>query len=482
MITRTLKLPFFTMILSIIWIWLMVVALVVVPTMDVIVVAAFHPILLSSTTTISKLRPPLSSLSSAVVSISKIHSRSSRFRHPTFLNVAMIPTTSTVKSTSTSTSTTDSSSKSQQQRSSPPRNTSTATNNNDSKNVPKNKRKNDIGNKVSDTATVDDDDDNINAGVVGNWENLYDNWVLRPTSTKSSEGVVENDTTTNITPRAVIHFLGGALVGKAPHITYRFLLEKLADEGFLIVATPYDLSFDHLVTCDDVLTKFENVAPTLARQYGALPVVGIGHSCGALLQVLISCLFPDTPRAANALLSFNNKPVSEAVPFFEDFFAPVFSSLATQPIGGGTTTTTGTDSSSSSSSSSSQPVRGPSSNDSLVLGLKLAKAASQGKLPSDKLLNEAQSMFHASAGASLLPTIPIPFASPFGGNNNDNDQNIKIPLEVRDTYAKWAEPAVTALTEVGLLPVIHETIVTLEQIPRLIDEVSDYDSVSVLHR
>ena len=273
--------------------------------------------------------------------------------------------------------------------------------------------------------------------------------------------------------------MGGALVGKAPHITYRFLLEKLADEGFLIVATPYDLSFDHLTTCDDVLTKFENVAPTLARQYGALPVVGIGHSCGALLQVLISCLFPDTPRAANALLSFNNKPVSEAVPFFEDFFAPVFSSLATQPIGGGSSTTTGTDS----SSSSAQPVRGPSSNDSLYLGLKLAKAASQGKLPSDELLSEAQSMFkNAAAGASLLPTIPIPFASPFGGNNNDNDQNIKIPSEIRDTYAKWAEPAVTALTEVGLLPVIHETIVTLEQIPRLIDEVSDYDSVSVLHR
>ena len=55
-----------------------------------------------------------------------------------------------------------------------------------------------------------------------------------------------------------------------------------------------------------------------ARQYGAVPVVGVGHSCGALLQLLITSLFPDTPRAANALLSFNNKPVTEAVPFFEE--------------------------------------------------------------------------------------------------------------------------------------------------------------------
>jgi hypothetical protein len=478
MITRNLRLlPFFTMILSIIWMWLVVVV-VVVPTINVIVVTAFHP----------KLRPLSSSSSSSACS--------SRFRQPTLLNVAMIPTTTPIKSKSTTNN--EVANDGNTRSSSPSRNTSTSTNSNDGKNVSNSKRKNDIGNKASeDTAPVDDDD--INAGVVGKWENLYGNWVLRPTSTKSSEdnddddddderrsggGVAENDTT-NLTPRAVIHFLGGALVGKAPHITYRFLLEKLADEGFLIVATPYDLSFDHLVTCDDVLTKFENVAPTLAKQYGALPVVGIGHSCGALLQVLISCLFPDTPRAANALLSFNNKPVSEAVPFFEDFFAPVFSSLATQPIGGGGSSTT--DSGTDSSSSSSQPVKGPSSNDSLILGLKLAKAASQGKLPSDELLNEAQSMFNngfknAAAGASLLPTIPIPFASPFGGNNNDNDQSIKIPSEVRDTYAKWAEPTVNALTEVGLLPVIHETIVTLEQIPKLIDEVSDYDSVSVLHR
>jgi len=271
--------------------------------------------------------------------------------------------------------------------------------------------------------------------------------------------------------------------------TYRFLLEKLADEGFLIVATPYNLSFDHLATCDDVLTKFEGVAPTLARQYGALPVVGIGHSCGALLQVLISCLFPDTPRAANALISFNNKPITEAVPFFEDFFAPVFSTLATQPGGGiGTGTGTGTN--------VSKSVRGPSSNDSLVLGLKLAKVASQGKLPNDDLLDEAQRMFIARVAQSpsssfpplMNPPIPIPtlssfFPSLFGADNNNKDeqkdeqqqqqQSIKISTEIRDTYTKWAEPTVTALNEAGLLPLIHETIVTLEQIPRLIDEVAD---------
>jgi len=278
--------------------------------------------------------------------------------------------------------------------------------------------------------------ENDDAGVVGGWENLYGNWVLRPTFAGEVPGV---DDFSNSQPRAVIHFLGGALVGKAPHITYRYMLEKLAAEGFLIVATPYNLSFDHLQTCDEILTSFEAVAPTLAKQYGALPVVGIGHSCGSLLQVLISSLFPDTPRAANALLSFNNKPVSEAVPFFEEFFAPVFSQLAVGP-------------------EISDGKRGPSSNDSLVVGLKLAKVAAKGNLPSDELLREAQRVFTGS-----LPIPPPPF---LGGDN------VRIPNEVRESFAQLVEPSVTALSEAGLLPIVHETIVSLEQIPKLIDEVA----------
>mmetsp|Transcript_19518 Transcript_19518/g.54463 ORF Transcript_19518/g.54463 Transcript_19518/m.54463 type:complete len:279 (+) Transcript_19518:377-1213(+) len=76
-------------------------------------------------------------------------------------------------------------------------------------------------------------------------------------------------------------------------------------------------------------------------------------------------------------------------------------------------------------------------------------------------------------------------SSPSSLNNNNNNKNeqginesggkkaaFKIPTEVRETYAKWAEPSVKALSDAGVLPIIHETIVSLEQIPRLIDEVS----------
>ena len=117
-------------------------------------------------------------------------------------------------------------------------------------------------------------------------------------------------------------------MGAAPDISYRYVLERLAEKGFLIVATPYTLSFDYIATCDDIIGRFERIAPSLARQFGPVPVVGVGHSCGALLQLLITTLFPDTPRAANALISYNNKGVKDAIPLFDEVFAPLFTSLA----------------------------------------------------------------------------------------------------------------------------------------------------------
>jgi acetyl esterase/lipase len=149
--------------------------------------------------------------------------------------------------------------------------------------------------------------------LTGRWENKFDNFVIRP-----KEG---------IEPSAVLHFIGGAFVGAAPHLTYRYLLESLCDSGYIVVATPYALEFDHIKSADTILERFDRIAVELAREYGPLPVVGIGHSAGALLQTLITCLFPGAPRAGNILISFNNKsPTQGGIPGFEDIIIP-FSEL-----------------------------------------------------------------------------------------------------------------------------------------------------------
>ena len=151
-------------------------------------------------------------------------------------------------------------------------------------------------------------------GIQGRWLEKSGNFILFPID---ENGVELRQ------PAGVIHFLGGAFVGAAPHITYRYLLESLNAAGFIIVATPYRLDMDYLRSCDGILSKFDAVAVDLAGEYGPLPVIGLGHSCGALLQTLITSLFPEAPRAINILISFNNKPVSAAIPAFDEIVIPL---------------------------------------------------------------------------------------------------------------------------------------------------------------
>lgn len=69
-------------------------------------------------------------------------------------------------------------------------------------------------------------------GLRGRWEEMGGNYLLRPPDDEA--------------PKALLHFLGGAFVGAAPHLTYNYLLSGLAEMGFLVVATPYPLGFDYL--------------------------------------------------------------------------------------------------------------------------------------------------------------------------------------------------------------------------------------------
>jgi hypothetical protein len=142
------------------------------------------------------------------------------------------------------------------------------------------------------------------------WQEISGNWVLIPPR-----------------PSAIIHFLGGALVATAPQLTYRWLLEELAKQGYLVVATPFVNTLDHIEMARDILNKFENTidrlytTKTLRKSY--FPVYGIGHSMGCKLHLLIGSLF-DVERAGNVLISFNNYPASDAIPMVEQI-SPIFS-------------------------------------------------------------------------------------------------------------------------------------------------------------
>lgn len=137
------------------------------------------------------------------------------------------------------------------------------------------------------------------------WQEISGNWVLVPRN-----------------PVGVIHFLGGAFVATAPHLTYRWLLEQLADKGYVVIATPFVNTLDHSAIAKSVLLNFERALERLqdnsAIRKRYLPIYGIGHSMGCKLHLLIGSLF-SVERAGNILISFNNYAARDAIPLIEQF-------------------------------------------------------------------------------------------------------------------------------------------------------------------
>ena len=143
------------------------------------------------------------------------------------------------------------------------------------------------------------------------WQEVSGNWFLVPER-----------------PRAIVHFLGGAFVAAAPHLTYRWLLEALYAEGYAAIATPFVNTFDHGVIAQEALITFEQGYAFLCRQrpeLQTLPVYGLGHSMGCKVHLLMGSLH-GVERAGNIFISFNNYPARKAIPLLEQVsqFMPNF--------------------------------------------------------------------------------------------------------------------------------------------------------------
>jgi len=142
------------------------------------------------------------------------------------------------------------------------------------------------------------------------WRQVEGAWVLAPPG--------------GVTPRAVVHFIGGAFVGASPQLTYRLFLEALTSRGsLLVVATPFGIGFDHLRIADETQFRFDRCIRTLSDEVVGLPVFGVGHSMGALMHMIIGSRYALPDREANVMISFNNKPAQDAVPLFAPQFAPI---------------------------------------------------------------------------------------------------------------------------------------------------------------
>ncbi|KAJ8759395.1 hypothetical protein K2173_006915 [Erythroxylum novogranatense] len=143
------------------------------------------------------------------------------------------------------------------------------------------------------------------------WTEVEGAWVLNPRSSK---------------PKAVVHFIGGIFVGAAPQLTYRLFLERLAQNGILVIATPYASGFDHFYIADEVQFKFDRCFRFLQETIQDVPTFGLGHSLGSVIHLLIGSRYA-VQRNGNVLMAFNNKEASSAVPLFSPVLVPMAQSI-----------------------------------------------------------------------------------------------------------------------------------------------------------
>ena len=118
---------------------------------------------------------------------------------------------------------------------------------------------------------------------------------------------------------------------RLPQITYGLFLERLcARARVTIVATPFAIGFEHLRIADDAQLAFERALAALSAEdpetYADLSTFGVGHSMGSLLHAIIvpgtAWTAPDILALVTRLMSFNNKPATDAVPLFAEVLAP----------------------------------------------------------------------------------------------------------------------------------------------------------------
>ncbi|KAJ9180505.1 hypothetical protein P3X46_008737 [Hevea brasiliensis] len=143
------------------------------------------------------------------------------------------------------------------------------------------------------------------------WIEVEGAWVLKPRSSQ---------------PKSAVHFVGGIFVGAAPQLTYRLFLERLAEKGILVIATPYASGFDHFFIADEVQFKFDRCFRFLKEMTEDLPTFGIGHSLGSVIHLLIGSRYA-VQRSGNVLMAFNNKEASLAIPLFSPVLVPVAQSI-----------------------------------------------------------------------------------------------------------------------------------------------------------
>lgn len=88
-------------------------------------------------------------------------------------------------------------------------------------------------------------------------------------------------------PKGVIEFLGGALFGSVPNISYSHFLHSLYEAGYTVITLPFRFGLDHAAIADDLLSERDHVLQQLGESHQDLPRFWVGHSLGCKYIILL---------------------------------------------------------------------------------------------------------------------------------------------------------------------------------------------------
>mmetsp|Transcript_5937 Transcript_5937/g.15766 ORF Transcript_5937/g.15766 Transcript_5937/m.15766 type:complete len:452 (-) Transcript_5937:1257-2612(-) len=155
-------------------------------------------------------------------------------------------------------------------------------------------------------------------------------WFDAPTSACGTcEVYVPAVTSTGTPPRGVVHFIGGAALSTAPRAVYGALLERVANaSNVVVVATPVPVRLGHAELARSAAEAFEDVRfnhlPLLLPNVNifSMPSIGMGHSLGAKLLVILASdpllRAAAGVRLSNVLLSYNNFSAETSIPLYSE--------------------------------------------------------------------------------------------------------------------------------------------------------------------
>jgi len=140
------------------------------------------------------------------------------------------------------------------------------------------------------------------------WRSSGDLWLLDPIAQPQPQPLSRSQ------PPPLVEFIGGSYLSATPQLSYRRLLEALAQLGWQVRAWSYVPGFDHQQQANTAWRRFRE----LRQQSGLTPplVLRLGHSLGCKLHLLA----PDSGRGSSALvsLSFNNFSAERSVPLLAE--------------------------------------------------------------------------------------------------------------------------------------------------------------------